>query len=209
MPPRPPGGAAQAHVAAAPGSQSWSAGRPDLWVVAAILLTLGAYLLGLTRLWRASGVGRGIGVAPAACFLAGTLALLGALASPLEGLAGALLTAHMAQHVILIAVAPPLIVLGRPEVAFAWALPRPTRRGVARQPSLHGALRLLQPLLQPVPAALLHGAAVWFWHAPRLFQAALADPLLHGLEHASFFATALAFWYATLHAARVPSAAPA
>ena len=197
---------AQAHVAAAPGSQAWHEWRPDIWIVAAILLTLGLYLLGLVRLWRASAMGRGIGTGRAACFVAGGLILLVALASPLERLAGALLTAHMVQHVIVIAVAPPLIVLGRAEVAFAWAMPRATRRGLVRHTFVRGIARLLHPLVRPLPATLLHGAAVWIWHAPGLFQAALANSLLHDLEHASFFVTALAFWYGTLLAVRSPTA---
>ena len=197
---------AQAHVAAEPGSQAWSDWRPDVWIVAAILLTVAIYLAGLTRLWRSSGVGRGVSQTSAACFLAGAVMLLVALASPLERMAGALLTAHMAQHVILIAVASPLIVLGRPEVIFAFALPRRARRGVARNSGVRGLAQSLRPLVRPLPAALIHGAAVWIWHAPGLFQAALANSTLHDLEHASFFFTGLAFWYGALLSVRSPTA---
>lgn len=197
---------AQAHVAAEPGSQAWRDWHPDIWIVAAIMLTVAFYLAGLIRLWRGSGVGRGVGKASAACFLTGAAMLLVALASPLERMAGALLTAHMVQHVILIAVVPPLIVLGRPEVVFAFTLPRCARRGAALNSVIRGLARTLKPLVRPLPAALIHGAAVWIWHAPGLFQAALANSMLHDLEHASFFFTGLAFWYATLLSVRSPTA---
>lgn len=197
---------AEAHVAGEPGSQAWLDWHPDPWIVAAIVLTAAFYLAGLIRLWRGAGIGRGVGRASAACFLAGMAMLLVALASPLERMAGALLTAHMLQHVILIAVAAPLIVIGRPEVVFAFALPRGARRGVALNSGMRGLAKALQPLVRPLPAALTHGAAIWIWHAPGLFQAALANSLLHDLEHASFFFTGLAFWYATLLSVRSPTA---
>lgn len=197
---------AQAHVVAEPGSQAWHDWRPDIWIVAVVLLTAVLYLLGLFRLWHGAGIGRGVSEASAACFLAGSAMLLVALASPLERMAGALLTVHMVQHVILIAVVPPLIVLGRPEVVFAFTLPRRARRGAALNSGMRGLARTLKPLVRPLPAALVHGAAVWIWHAPGLFQAALASAMLHDLEHASFFFTGLAFWYATLLSVRSPAA---
>lgn len=201
-----PPSSVQAHVVAEPGSQAWRDWHPDIWTLAAVLLTVVLYLVGLIRLWRGSGVGRGVGSASAACFLAGAAMLLVALASPLERMAGALLTAHMVQHVILIAVVPPLIVLGRPEVVFAFALPRRARRGAALNSGIRGLARTLRPLVRPLPAALIHGAAVWIWHAPGLFQAALSNAVLHDLEHVSFFSTGFAFWYATLLSVRSPTA---
>ncbi len=197
---------AQAHVAAEPGSQAWRDWRPDIWVVAAVLLTVALYLYGLIRLWRGAGTGRGVSETSASCFLAGCALLLVALASPLERMAGALLTAHMVQHVILIAAVPPLVVLGRPEVVLAFALPRGARRGAALNSGIRGLARMLKPIMRPLPAALLHGAAVWIWHAPGMFQAALANTMMHDLEHASFFFTGLAFWYATLLSVRSPTA---
>lgn len=197
---------AQAHVTAEPGSQAWLAWHPDPWIVTAILLTVVLYVVGLIRLWVRSGVGRGVGKASAIFFLVGIAMLLVALASPLERMAGALLTAHMVQHVILIAVVPPLMVFGRPDVVFVFALPRRARRGAALNSAIRVLVRTLRPCVRPLPAALIHGAAVWIWHAPGLFQAALSNVLLHDLEHASFFFTGLAFWYATLLSVRSPTA---
>src|SRR3712207_8104350 len=52
--------------------------------------------------------------------------------SPLDALTGTLLSAHMIQHVLLIAVAPPLILLGRPDAAFAFAIPAAGRQKLSR-----------------------------------------------------------------------------
>jgi cytochrome c oxidase assembly factor CtaG len=113
----------------------------------------------------------------------------------------------MVQHLLRITISPRLIVHGRPAIVYAWAMPRKARRKLARRGLGREAAQLLHALARPLPATLLHGAAVWIWHAPALFQAALSDALLHDLEHASFYVTALLFWHATLLAARAPSAA--
>lgn len=132
---------AQAHVVGEPGSQAWS----DIWIVSAILLTAALYVVDLIRLWNGAGVSRDVGEASAACFIAGAAMLLVALASPLERMAGALLTAHMVQHVILIAAVPPLIIFGRPEVVFAFALPRRAHRGAVLNSGIRDIARLLKP----------------------------------------------------------------
>jgi putative membrane protein len=50
-------------------------------------------------------------------------------------------------------------------------------------------------LSRPLPASFAHGAAIWVWHMPAFFVAALASEWLHWLQHASFFFTALLFWW--------------
>ena len=55
-------------------------------------------------------------------------------------------------------------------------------------------------LSHPLPAGFLHGLALWLWHAPAAFEAALASYPLHALEHATFFGTAILFWRAILNA---------
>jgi putative membrane protein len=64
-------------------------------------------------------------------------------------------------------------------------------------------------LSRPLAAAVLHGLAVWLWHAPRPFNAALASYPLHALEHSAFFVTALLFWRAILNASSRRRAGPA
>jgi cytochrome c oxidase assembly factor CtaG len=128
-------------------------------------------------------------------FVLGWLALAVALVSPLHPLGEALFSAHMAQHELLMAVAAPLLVLGRPVVALAWAMPR-VARGLAPR------LRPLHVLAEPWPATALHGVAVWAWHAPALYGLALRSEAAHALQHASFLGTALLFWWAVLGARR-------
>jgi cytochrome c oxidase assembly factor CtaG len=99
------------------------------------------------------------------------LAVVGiALLSPLEEMAHALASAHMVQHLLLILVAGPLL-------ARAIRVPLPQR-------------------LSPTLAWLLHTATIWFWHAAGPYNAAVVNPLLHGLEHLSFLGTAVIFWRA-------------
>jgi putative membrane protein len=104
----------------------------------------------------------------------------------------------MAQHGLLVAVAPPLLLMGRPGAAFAWALPTGWSKGGFAAAAWRPLARLGQVLSRPLPAAVLHGLALWVWHAPWLFDAALEREWLHRLEHASFFGTALLFWRSIL-----------
>jgi len=182
----------------------WAEWRPDPLVAILLAGVAAAYGTGLARLWRRAGSGRGVRRLEGLAFGAGIAALAVALVSPLETATATLLTAHMIQHVILVAVAPPLLLAGRPDAALAFALPGSSRRALSA--SLLGSLvTLLRRLARPGSAALLHAAAIWVWHAPSPFQAALDSRILHDVEHASFFLTALLFWQSVLVAARSPA----
>ncbi len=100
----------------------------------------------------------------------------------------------MAQHALLILIAPPLLLAGRPGVAMAHALPPPMARAVGRSVPA----RALRRLGRPLPAAGLHAAALWLWHAPPFYDLALQSPWLHWLEHAVFLGTAMLLWRAVL-----------
>jgi cytochrome c oxidase assembly factor CtaG len=132
-------------------------------------------------------------------YAAGLLTLVVALVSPLDALGSALLSAHMAQHLLLIAVAAPLLVLGQPPLALLWGLAEPRRRQLGRWWRRVPVLRSAWAVLSlPLVAWLLHTAALWVWHAPPLYQAALEAPMLHGAEHLSFLGTGLLFWWTVL-----------
>ena len=157
------------------------------------------YARGLLLLWD-EHVGRGIRVWEATCFAAGWLVTAIALLSPVHELSEQLFSVHMVQHELLMAVAAPLLVVGRPLVPMLWALPSPTRRRVGhltRRPQLRGAWRFLS---LPLVAFVVHGAAIWLWHAPALFQSTLHNDAVHALQHVSFFASALLFWWTIIHA---------
>jgi len=121
-----------------------------------------------------------------------------ALNSPLEALSAQLFWAHMVQHVLLLVVIPPLIVLARPWVRLWRALPLDTRRSLGRGLALGERTAPLRwasrALGRPVPSFLLFSVVLLAWHLPPLFDATLRSGALHALEHALFFTTALMFW---------------
>jgi putative membrane protein len=169
----------------------------DPWVMVPLALSGGLYAGGIVRLWRRAGIGRGVRRWEAACFALGWALLGFALVAPLHWLGGRLFVAHMLEHEILITASAPLLVLGRP-VAMLWALPGPARRLVGRLGQAPAVASLWSFLTHPAVATVLHGTALWIWHVPTLYGAALADPWIHWLQHVSFFLTALLFWRALL-----------
>ena len=130
-------------------------------------------------------------------FWSGWCALGIALVSPLHALGAVLFSAHMIQHEVLMLVAGPLLVLGRPLPLFLRALPLAWRRQLGKWgKNLQGSW---QVLTHPLVVWTLHAAALWIWHLPRLFQATLTSELAHAWQHLSFFGTALCFWWALLY----------
>jgi cytochrome c oxidase assembly factor CtaG len=170
----------------------------DLAIILPLGLSLALYVTGITRLWHRAGVGRGISKAHAASFAAGWLTLALALLSPLHELSEELFSAHMVQHMLLVALAAPLVVLGRPGGALSWGLPRSWRRGVAGVTRARLVAAVWAAMTSPLVATLLHGLTLWAWHLPGPFEAALANAWLHWLEHVSFLATGVLFWWAML-----------
>jgi putative membrane protein len=130
------------------------------------------------------------------CFVAGWLALFVALVTPLDPLGGVLFSAHMLQHEVLMVVAAPILVLGRPLVPFLWGLPAGWARTGAALFRSATARRGWAFLTTPLVAWALHGVALWLWHIPKLFEATLESDLVHTLQHASFLGTALLFCWA-------------
>lgn len=175
------------------GGTAWS---PDLGPTIAIAVTAIVYAAGVRASWRRAGRGRGIQTWQAWSFAGGVATLAVALVSPLDELAEHLFAAHMAQHVLLAVVAPPLLVLGNPAAAVVWALPATRRRGIVQWvrelPAVAPAWRALTA---PSVAWAVHGAVLWSWHVPTLYTAALEHAPLHALEHASFVGTAMLLWW--------------
>jgi putative membrane protein len=175
----------------------WSAWNLDPVIVTGLGVASVAYFAGLRRLWS-RGAGRGITVTQSVSFAAGITVLAIALLSPLDRLAQSLFFAHMIQHLLLIVVAPPLLVAGSAAIAIAIALPVPARRTV-RTWERHPATRMVTSVLtNPVCVLLLHISALYLWHLPVFYQAALANGAIHALEHACFFGTAWLFWWLIL-----------
>ncbi|HZT76923.1 MAG TPA: cytochrome c oxidase assembly protein [Vicinamibacterales bacterium] len=149
------------------------------------------YAIGVVRVWRHAGIGHGITRGQAIAFALGWLTLVVALVA-LDDLSDTLFAAHMAQHELLILVAAPLVAFSSPYVACLWALPASARLRTPRLP-------LAGYATAPAVVWLLHAIALWVWHVPSLYDAALAHELLHALEHASFFGSAALFWWGLAH----------
>jgi cytochrome c oxidase assembly factor CtaG len=166
----------------------------DPWLLAALLVTAGAYLRGWLvlrrrdpRRWHGGHL---------AAFLGGLAAIDLALASPIEPFADLLLSVHMVQHLLLMMVAPPLLWLGAPLFPLLRGLPRPVRVSwLAPLLSAPPLRRLLGRLTHPLTALALFVAATWVWHAPPVYELALRSGAWHYLEHACFLGAALVFWY--------------
>jgi putative membrane protein len=178
----------------------WHSWSFDPLVVGLLLVSSWGYGRGVRRLWARAGLWRGIGRRHMAAFVLGLAVVVIALVSPLDRLGGTLLSAHMTQHGLLVTAAPLLLLLGKPGVAFAWALPAGWSRGNLAAVAWRPFAKAGRWLSRPLPAATLHGLALWIWHAPALFDAAVEREWLHTLEHATFFGTALLFWRAILDA---------
>ncbi len=131
----------------------------------------------------------------AVSFYAGLLAIFIALVSPLDGLAASyLFSAHMAQHLLLMMVAVPLIMMGLPGWMYTQLLPRGWPR------------RLWSWLTRPVPAFLIFNLTLGVWHLPRFYGLALVHPNVHILQHMTLLVAAGIGWWPVL--GNMPSAAP-
>lgn len=187
-------GSALAHgVAAGEPRASWSF---DPWILTPLLVIGGLYAIGSLVLSMRRTRGRGTWRAVA--FWSAWLSLAAALVSPLHWLGEHLFTFHMIEHEILMAISAPLIVAARPLGVMLWALPRGARLQAALLLRSWPVRASWRALASGGSATLLHGVAIWVWHAPILFDAAIENLTLHRLQHVSFFATAVLFWWAVL-----------
>ena len=133
------------------------------------------------------------------CFFAALGATAIALVSPLDALSGALASAHMVQHVLLVLVAAPLLALSAPSAALARGTPLALRRVVGPWQRRQRRLRKrLSELDRPTALWLLHVGTLWFWHASGPYEAALRSGPLHVLEHVAFVVTGFLFWRTVL-----------
>jgi putative membrane protein len=182
----------------------WSAWNWEPAVVVAIALAAWAYARGTRAVWRRAGVGRGVRRWQAVAFAGGMAALFVALVSPLHAMGEALFSAHMVQHLLLMLVAAPLLALCAPVVAFLWALPPTWRRALALRRNRSTRLRGIgRSLMHPLTAWVASTLALWVWHVPFYYDAAVRLEAVHAIEHVTFFLTALLFWWALVEPAGV------
>ena len=168
--------------------------NPSVLVGCAVLVTL----YGLA--WRRHAVAASE-TPRAALFVLGVLVLLFALLSPLDALGDTyLFSAHMAQHLLLIDAVAPLLLLGTPPAFFASLL------------RLRSAAAIEAVVGRPGVAWGIGVGALWLWHAPLLYEAALRNEGIHAIEHLSFLVTWTIFWWPLVapvqRARRLPGLAP-
>jgi putative membrane protein len=178
----------------------WTAWFTDRGPAVAILALAAGYGIGVRRLWHTAGTGRGITRRQSQCFAVAIAALAVGLLSPLDALAEELFAAHMVQHILLAVIIPPFLVLAAPELALFWAFPRGARHRLGRASHRFGRARAFWRVLTlPLVACTLHAAALWLWHAPRLYDFALDDGAIHALEHVSLLGTGMLLWWRIIH----------
>jgi len=171
--------------------QTWSV---PLGLDATLLLTVLIYLRGWFRVRAVSA-----NLIPAwrlGAFLAGIFSVWIAIGSPLDAFDEVLLTVHMAQHLLLMAIAPPLILLGAPALPSLQGIPQSVARDVVG-PFLRWRFVKWLGHFVSNPAICWFAAisALIAWHVPAIFDLALRLPWLHVIEHASFFVTGILFWW--------------
>jgi putative membrane protein len=193
-------------VGLVPPSAVWGAWTFDPLVVAGLAAAAVAYARGWAKLApRSRGASQGAGpqrtpghrqVRPrqAASFVAGLALLAVALVSPVDALADALLSVHMLQHLVLLVVAPPLLLYGRPGLVMFLGLPASSRSALGGLGARRRLRRVGRVVLNPLAVLLVTVAALWGWHLPGPYQAAVTHPALHAVEHLTFLVSALAFW---------------
>lgn len=181
----------QAHTLGAAPASGWS---QETWLWCLLLLSLGLYGLGSLRQHRTGHIQPG----RVASFIAGWLCLSAALVSPIDAAGAVSFAAHMVQHELLMIVAAPLLIAGRPARTWLWSLPPGWRKPVGHWFGHQRSLQWLRGASRPLPAWTLHFLAVWGWHVPFCFQAALRHEAVHIAQHASFFISALLFWWSVL-----------
>ncbi|HEV2295934.1 MAG TPA: cytochrome c oxidase assembly protein [Tepidisphaeraceae bacterium] len=175
--------------------QLWSRWNLDGLTIGSLAVLSILYGIGLARLWRSAGAARGVSRRQPMLFAAAILALVIALISPLDPASDELQSAHMVQHMLIMMVAAPLFILGAPALVMLWALPRDWRREVGRWLGRLGAWRPPWYLLwQPLLMCVLFALALWVWHLPVLYEAALRSRPVHELQHISFFVVSCLFW---------------
>jgi len=171
----------------------------DPWVVAGLATTGAAYAVGVARLWRRTHVGGGISRGDAFWYACGWTTLFLSLVSPLHTWGEALFSAHMIQHELLMLVAAPLLVFGRPGLAFLWALPSTVRMHLGSLVTSSTWLLGWRSVTNAFSAWFIHAVLLWMWHIPSWFQATLTSNLLHAAQHICFLGSAILFWWAIIH----------
>jgi cytochrome c oxidase assembly factor CtaG len=171
---------------------SW-AWRPE------IILTLGLFATAhLAGRWRLKKRGAHALIKPwrTVSYLGGLAVLWVALMSPIDVLSGQFFYMHMIQHLLLVMIAPPLLLIANPMPIMMWGLPRALRTEIGRWLRPESQVRqVLRAITTPGLVWLYFVAALVGWHEPSAYNLTLVSEFFHDLEHLTFFGTAMLFWW--------------
>ena len=174
---------ARAHLRRCSGVAADTSWTFDPGAVLLVGLAVALYVPRWRRVRRDDGP-RGAPAIRLVAFVAGLLVLVAALMSPIDRLGEQAFVMHMAQHMLLLDVAPVLLI-----AALTKVILRPATRRLTR---LEGAVG---PLAHPFFAVFLYVGVMWAWHVPALYDAALEHPAVHALEHTTFMSAGLLYWW--------------
>jgi putative membrane protein len=170
---------------------------------AAGAICIAVYIRAVT-LYNKKFPGRSYSFLRIACFVIGVGCIIIALLPTVDALADRSFAAHMAQHMVLALVAPPLVLLGAPLLLLAAVPSQRTARRITG--FAHGALG--RAIFAPITGWLLFVSVLWATHFSPLYEAALEHPAMHVVEHGLFLTAAFLFWGAVVQVGYAPRAVP-
>jgi cytochrome c oxidase assembly factor CtaG len=171
--------------------QSWTF---EPWIIIPMLIAGSVYIRGWWQLRRR--IPTRFVVWRLMAFQAGLLTLFLALASPLHPLAELLLQFHMIQHLLLMMVVPPLVLLGAPILPLLRGLPRAVLLyGLGPFFASSRLQRLGHLLTHPIVCLVVFIVSNVTWHVPGLYELALRSEFWHEVQHGFFLSTGLLFWW--------------
>jgi cytochrome c oxidase assembly factor CtaG len=159
--------------------------------VAAVMYVLGGFRPGTSRSRHPGRAGERL---RELSFVAGLMSVIIALDSPIDYYSDQLFWVHMTQHIILLTVSPPLILMGRPWPRMWQALPLRLRTSAGRTIAGAGWTAPLRAIAKPGPAFVIFNADLLIWHIPAGYNLTLNHQWIHNGEHTLFFFTGLLFW---------------
>jgi putative membrane protein len=169
----------------------------DILIAVSMALSLTLYFRGVRALRARTE--RGIRWYEAAAFALGWITIAAALLSPIDTWSDVLFSVHMTQHELLMIIAAPLLVAGRPMIAGMWGVSEHTRNAILNILRTPRALKAWHAMTHPVVVLVLHAVVLWAWHIPDAFEAALHNETIHAVQHLTFFVTAALFWWSLIH----------
>ncbi len=166
--------------------------------IVVVALLIGIYARAVRVLaWRGYRVPRGQQIA----WYVGVALIAVGLLGPLDRLARDLLTAHMAQHLLIADLAAPFLLAGVRTPVLYFIPPKALLLKLARRRRLRAAFRFAR---RPLVALPIFVAILYTWHFAFAFEAALRHGWVHALQHESFLVGALLVWWPAIEPMKRP-----